>query len=52
MPTLAELYSSGHQDLEKLLYVGCSRARNHLVILAEAGLPETIRARLASTRPT
>ena len=43
---LAELYPSSHQDLETLLYVGCSRARNHLVILAEADLPEGIRQRL------
>jgi len=43
---LAELYNSARQDLERLLYVGCSRARHHLVILAEAGIPEDIRARL------
>ncbi|RMF28380.1 MAG: hypothetical protein D6759_15920, partial [Chloroflexi bacterium] len=43
---LAELYPSSHQDLETLLYVGCSRARNHLIILAEADLPEGIRQRL------
>lgn len=42
---LAELYPSKHQDLEKLLYVGCSRARSHLIILAEAALPESIRSR-------
>lgn len=43
---LAEIYPSSHQDLEALLYVGCSRARNHLIILAEAALPEEIRSRL------
>lgn len=43
---LAELYPSGHQDLETLLYVGCSRARNHLIILAESALPAEIRSRL------
>jgi len=43
---LAELYPTSHQDLETLLYVGCSRARNYLVILAEAALPEDVRARL------
>lgn len=43
---LAELYPSGHQDMERLLYVGCSRARHHLFILAEATLPDEIRSRL------
>jgi ATP-dependent exoDNAse (exonuclease V) beta subunit len=43
---LAEIMSSSAQDLEPLLYVGCSRARNHLAILASAELPEGIRDRL------
>lgn len=48
---LAELHPSGHQDLEKLLYVGCSRARHHLIILAEETIPESIRARLPGGSP-
>jgi hypothetical protein len=43
---LAELYPSSHQNLDAVLYVGCSRARNHLVIFGEAALPEDIRSRL------
>lgn len=43
---LVEVYPSSHMDLEKILYVGCSRARNHLVVLAEAALPADIRSRL------
>ncbi|NLV73435.1 MAG: ATP-binding domain-containing protein [Chloroflexi bacterium] len=38
------------QDLNKLLYVACSRACNHLFILAEEGLPDEYRARLAAPR--
>lgn len=44
---LAEL-SPRDSNLEALLYVGFSRARNHLIILAEDGLPEHIQARLTS----
>lgn len=43
---IAELYPSRNQDMEALLYVGCSRARNHLIILAEDGVPALIRSRL------
>lgn len=43
---LAEIYPSAIQDMEAVLYVGCSRARNHLIILAEDGLPGHIRTRL------
>ncbi len=43
---LAELYPTRNQDIESLLYVGCSRARNHLIIFAEDGLPADIRSRL------
>lgn len=43
---LAELYPSTNQDLDTLLYVGCSRARNHLIILADAAIPVEIRSRL------
>lgn len=43
---LAEIYPSANQDMEAVLYVGCSRARNHLVIFAESGLPDDIRSRL------
>ncbi len=47
---LAELYPSHNQDVEALLYVGCSRARNHLIVFAESGLPAEIRNRLLSMR--
>jgi hypothetical protein len=47
---LAELCPTHHQDLETLLYVGCSRARNHLIILAEENLPDEIQAGLLSSR--
>jgi len=43
---LAEVYPSAHQDMEAVLYVGCSRARHHLIVLAEDGLPADIRSRL------
>jgi len=32
---LAEISESKHQNLDTLLYVGCSRAKNHLVLLAQ-----------------
>jgi len=35
-------------DLETVLYVGCSRACNHLIVLASAGLPEDVQRRLAT----
>lgn len=44
---LAELYPSSHQNLEALLYVGCSRARHHLCIFADEALPDEIRRRLS-----
>lgn len=43
---LAELYPSRNQDMEALLYVGCSRARNYLIILADEALSADIRDRL------
>jgi superfamily I DNA/RNA helicase len=43
---LVEIYPSSNQDLETLLYVGCSRARNHLIVVAEEELPADIRERL------
>ena len=43
---LAEFRPAPEQDAETLLYVGCSRARHHLVILADASLPEGLVARL------
>jgi hypothetical protein len=43
---LAEFRPAQMQDADTLLYVGCSRARNHLVILAHEGLPEEVKARL------
>lgn len=39
---LAEISESKNQNLETLLYVGCSRARNHLIVLA----PEQMRGKL------
>ena len=43
---LAEVYPSTNQDIEAVLYVACSRARNHLVVLANADLPQLIKSRL------
>lgn len=43
---LAELEPSDRQDLETLLYVGCSRARNHLIILANESLSPEVREKL------
>lgn len=43
---LAEFRPAKVQDADTLLYVGCSRACNHLVILADESLPEEVRARL------
>ena len=47
---LAEIEPYGGQDLESILYVGCSRACNHLIVLASARLPEDVKRRLISTR--
>lgn len=47
---LAEVEPSAARDLETVLYVGCSRACNHLIVLASAGLPEDVQRRLASGR--
>lgn len=47
---LAELYPSKVQDLEAILYVGCSRACNHLIILASDLLPVELRGRLPGVR--
>lgn len=46
---LAELTPSDHQDLAALLYVGCSRAKNHLIILARSDLQDDIRQRLPAS---
>ena len=45
---LAEIEPYGAQDLEAVLYVGCSWACNHLVVLASARLPEDVKQRLIS----
>ena len=45
---LAELTPSSQQDLDTLLYVGCSRARNHLILLVSADLSGDLRGRLPS----
>ena len=47
---LAEIEPSAAQDLETILYVGCSRACNHLVVLASVGLSEDVKRRLISRR--
>jgi len=44
---LAEIEPYGTQDLELILYVGCSRACNHLIVLASARLPEDVKQKLA-----
>jgi hypothetical protein len=46
---LAEIGPSAAQDLEPILYVGCSRACNHLFVLASTRLSEDVMQRLTST---
>jgi hypothetical protein len=46
---LAEIEPYGTQDLETILYVGCSRACNHLIVLASAALAEDVKQKLIST---
>ncbi|HID64097.1 MAG TPA: hypothetical protein EYP49_15370, partial [Anaerolineae bacterium] len=45
---LAEIEPYGAQDLEPILYVGCSRACNHLIVLASTRLSEDVKRRLIS----
>jgi len=45
---LAEIEPYITQDLESILYVGCSRACNHLIVLASADLSEDVKRRLIS----
>ena len=45
---LAEIEPYAAQDLESLLYVGCSRACNHLIILVSTDLPMTLRQKLSA----
>lgn len=46
---LAEIEPYGAQDLEPILYVGCSRACNHLIVLASTRLSEDVKRRLISS---
>jgi len=46
---LAEIEPYGIQELETVLYVGCSRACNHLIVLASARLSEDVKRRLISS---
>ncbi|MBN1887184.1 MAG: NERD domain-containing protein [Thermoflexales bacterium] len=46
---LAEIEPEASQDMESILYVGCSRACNHLVVLASARLSEDMKQRLSSS---
>jgi hypothetical protein len=46
---LAEIGPSAAQDLERILYVGCSRACIHLIVLASTRLSEDVMQRLIST---
>ena len=43
-----EIEPHAAHDLEALLYVGCSRARNHLVVLASDALAPDVREKLSS----
>jgi hypothetical protein len=45
---LAEIDGDQIWNLNTILYVGCSRACNHLVLLVAEGLPEKISERLAT----
>lgn len=43
---LAEIEPYATRDLETVLYIGCSRACNHLVVLASAGLAGDVKQKL------
>jgi hypothetical protein len=43
---LAEIEPYGLQELEMVLYVGCSRACHHLILLPSARLPEDVKKKL------
>jgi hypothetical protein len=45
---LAEIEPYVARDLEAVLYVGCSRACHHLIILAATDLPQSLRQRLGA----
>ena len=45
---LTEIEPHAAQDLESLLYVGCSRACHHLVVLLAADLPQNLQQRLSA----
>ncbi len=45
---LAEIEPYAAQDLESLLYVGCSRACHHLVVLVSTDLPGDLQHRLSA----
>ncbi|MCP5014696.1 MAG: ATP-binding domain-containing protein, partial [Ketobacter sp.] len=44
---LAEIDNDQIWNLETILYVGCSRARNHLILLTAADLSDKIKTKLA-----
>jgi superfamily I DNA/RNA helicase len=46
---LAEVEPYGIQEIERVLYVGCSRACHHLIVLASARLSEDVKQRLVSS---
>lgn len=46
MVILAEVYPTENQDMNAVLYVGCSRARNHLMVLASSDIAEALQAKL------
>jgi hypothetical protein len=45
---LAEINSQTHFNTEMVMYVGCSRARTHLVILQDADAPDELTTRLST----
>lgn len=48
---LAEIDRQDISDLDAILYVGCSRAVNHLIVLVEASTGESMASLTASARP-
>ncbi len=46
MVILVECRHTSSQNLDALLYVGCSRACHHLIILADQTLPAAVQAQL------
>ena len=45
---LVEIDRYASPDLDRVLYVGCSRARTHLLLLVDADAPQSVKSRIRS----